>query len=159
MRLLCDEMLRGVARWLRAAGHDAAMVAPGASDRAVLEQARTEGRVLLTCDRTLAAAAPDDLPVVLLDTEVPDAVAPALREHLGLNWLDRPFSRCLVDNTPLQRVAEGTIDRLPESARAGPGPILTCPACARVFWPGSHVRRMRSRLERWQAGAAERSQP
>lgn len=53
-RLLLDENFpRGAAPALAAAGHDLAFVAvdaPGASDRAVLALARTQGRLLLTFD-------------------------------------------------------------------------------------------------------------
>ena len=38
MRLLCDEMLRGLGRWLRAAGHDV-VIASGEPDRALLDRA------------------------------------------------------------------------------------------------------------------------
>jgi len=40
MRLLCDEMLAGLSRWLRAAGHDSLLVNAGANDATVLAAAR-----------------------------------------------------------------------------------------------------------------------
>ena len=42
LRLLCDEMLKGVGRWLRAAGYDAAIVDDGAGDDALLARAHRE---------------------------------------------------------------------------------------------------------------------
>jgi len=42
-------MLGGLARWLRVAGHDAAWRA-NIDDWDLVRQARTEGRMLLTCD-------------------------------------------------------------------------------------------------------------
>jgi uncharacterized protein with PIN domain len=33
------------------------------------------------------------------------------------------------------------------------GDARRCPACERIYWPGSHHRRMRARLEAWAAGA------
>jgi uncharacterized protein len=48
-------MLTGIGRWLRAAGYDTVIAAGGASDADLLAQARAESRVLLTCDRGLAA--------------------------------------------------------------------------------------------------------
>src|SRR5579862_1026775 len=48
-RLICDAMLGGLARWLRAAGYDTAWQ-PGIDDWDLIRQARREGRVLLSSD-------------------------------------------------------------------------------------------------------------
>ncbi|MGM0434316.1 MAG: DUF5615 family PIN-like protein, partial [Pseudomonadota bacterium] len=50
MRLLCDEMLNGIAQWLRVAGHDTTVPTPGLPDDQLMAQARAEGRWLLTAD-------------------------------------------------------------------------------------------------------------
>jgi cobalamin biosynthesis Mg chelatase CobN len=42
VRLLCDEMLKGIGRWLRAAGYDTAIAASSTSDDDLLAQARAE---------------------------------------------------------------------------------------------------------------------
>jgi uncharacterized protein with PIN domain len=44
---------------------------------------------------------------------------------------------------------------MPASARALPGPLQACPACGRLYWPGSHVRRMQARLEAFAAQVSE----
>lgn len=149
LRLLCDEMLKGIGRWLRAAGYDAAIVEQGARDDDLVARARAEKRLLLTCDRRLAASAACGTAVVVLATERLDDAARELTERLGVDWLRAPFSRCLLDNAPLMPAREADLARLPASARHGNGPIMRCPACSRVYWPGSHARRMRARLARW----------
>ena len=55
LRFLCDEMLHGLGRWLRAAGYDTVIADGGLSDRAVAARCTDEHRVLLTKDRHLAA--------------------------------------------------------------------------------------------------------
>jgi hypothetical protein len=145
--LCCDVGLKGLARWLRAAGHDT-LIAPDGLDDAFLLAWLGEGRRLLTADRGLARTARR---ATLVDGAGVDAQALLLRESLGLDWLYRPFSRCLVDNAELLPLPERARQHLPEAARALPGPFRRCPACGRVFWPGSHVRRMRAKLERWAA--------
>lgn len=152
MRLLCDEMLKGLGRWLRAAGHDTAIMGGGVRDRTLIEIAWAEDRLLLTCDRELAARPELEGRVLALRPDGLDAAAAAIRRDLGVDWLHAPFSRCLRDNAVLGHAGPGDLERIPVPARAGPGPFMICPACARVYWPGSHVRRMRQRLERWQAG-------
>ncbi len=91
-------------------------------------------------------------PAVLLAAEDIDAQALALGAALGLDWTQAPFTRCMVDNTPLRPADAAELARIPEGARALPGPFRACPACGRLFWPGSHVRRMLARLEGWKAG-------
>lgn len=154
-RLLCDEMLRGVGRWLRVAGYDTAIADRGLADRDLLALARAEGRVLLTCDRRLARQAPDDVRVVTLATESLDGAARELAARLGIDWLHAPFTRCLLDNAVLRPAGPADAASIPEPARHGMGPILICPRCRRVYWPGSHVRRMRARLGRWAAAATD----
>ena len=68
-----------------------------------------------------------------------------------MDWLHAPFTRCLVDNTLLKPAGEADLLRIPDESRALPGPFRVCPRCGRVYWPGSHVRRMRRQLERWRA--------
>jgi uncharacterized protein len=156
LRLLCDEMLKGIGSWLRVAGYDAAIADDGGRDDALLARAGAESRLLLTCDRRLAARAGAGTAIAVLGSERLDEAACELSARLGIDWLHAPFTRCLVDNTRLAPAAEEDLAGLPMSARQGAGPIMRCPRCGRVFWPGSHVRRMRAKLERWQARAQTR---
>lgn len=144
-RLLCDEMLSSLARWLRAAGHDAALAEPGQADDDLARKAEAENRVLLTRDRALAERVTG---AVLLPDGL-DAQAALLKTRLGLDWFHAPFTRCMADDTPLTAATEEDLQRIPEQSRELPGPFTTCPTCRRVYWPGSHVRRMRARLESW----------
>lgn len=145
MRFLCDEMLGRLARLLRSAGHDTALASGGAPDADLLAQANAEGRLLLTRDRDLAKAA-HPCSVRIEGDAVLDQ-ARSLSAAVPLDWLAAPFTRCAMDNAEL-RVAEASErSRMPPEARVGAGPFRVCPACGRLYWPGSHVRRTRARLE------------
>src|SRR3954469_17556351 len=61
MRFLCDEMLGRLARLLRAAGYDTYLAADGEPDAELIKLARREGRVLVTRDKRLAAAAEESV--------------------------------------------------------------------------------------------------
>ena len=144
MRFLIDEMLARLARLLRAAGYDAEL-ASGERDTPMLQRARAEGRVLVTRDRELAArAAPA---AVLLRADRLEDQAKALAAVLPIDWRRAPFSRCIVDNTPVREAGPQEVGRIPESARALGGPFRACPVCGRVYWPGSHVKRLGARLD------------
>ena len=148
VRFMCDAMLARLARWLRAAGYDAELGAGGA-DRDLVERCRAEARVLLTRDRHLTRNPGGPLQFLLLPHEGPDEHAMALSSAFGVDWMRDPFSRCLVDNTPLRNADEAEVAAAPAEARSLGGPFRACPCCRRVYWPGGHVRRMTARLERW----------
>lgn len=152
VRLLCDEMLHRLARFLRAAGYDTALAADGQADGDILTLALAEGRVVLTRDQRLRSAAGAGVTIIRLSGESLDHWALELRERLGIDWLFAPFTRCLVDNSLLCVAAEEALSRVPPKARELGGAVTACPACGRVYWPGSHVRRMTARLERWRRG-------
>ena len=141
-------MLAGLARWLRAAGYDVALAPPGMADIDLQAQAHREGRMLVTRDRRLGAAPG----AVTLAADKLEAQARELGEAAGVDWLRAPFSRCVMDNTPLAEAGPADVQRMPAETRALPGPFRVCPTCGRVYWPGSHVRRMRERLESWAEG-------
>ncbi|MGN2253639.1 Mut7-C RNAse domain-containing protein [Frateuria sp. GZRe12] len=150
--LFCDAMLANLAHWLRAAGYDTGLAPVSAMDRAVLNACRAQSRLLVTRDRHLAAHAGRGIRVALLTVDGLDAQARELTTVLGIDWSRAPFTRCLLDNTPLREATPDERAQLPHLARNLPGPFQACPACGRVYWPGSHMRRMQARLERWRAG-------
>ena len=142
LRFLCDEMLRGLGRWLRAAGYDTLIAAGGLPDRALAARCAEEDRVLLTKDRRLAATVEGTAPVVMVPGDGVDEAARALRSALGLDWQYAPFTRCLVDNRPLEAAPSHLAAVVPERSRTAGGPLRLCPECGRLYWPGGHVRRM-----------------
>jgi hypothetical protein len=151
MRFLCDQMLVRLGRWLRAAGYDTLIASPGELDAHLIVRAEEEERVLLTRDRALLHLAQSRAFVLILPDKISDQ-ASMLRQTLGLDWLAAPFTRCLIDNCPLEETRPGA--DIPKTARSLPGPFRHCPCCERDYWPGSHVRRMTARLALWNAGQA-----
>lgn len=151
LRLFCDGMLASLARWLRAAGYDTALAPVGAVDRTVLDACRMQSRILVTRDRHLARHAGRDVEVVLLTVDGLDAQSQTLSAALDIDWDHAPFTRCLLDNTPLHEATPQERAQVPPLSRDLPGPFRACPACGRVYWPGHHVRRMQARLEQWHA--------
>lgn len=150
---LCDQMLMRLGRWLRAAGYDTAIQEEATTDRALLRRALDEGRLLVTRDRKLTEFREAPGAVVLLAGNTLSDCAAELTLSTGIDWLHRPFTRCLVCNELLTGASAEARERIPAGARALADAATWCPACDKLFWPGSHVRRMRARLEAWQDGA------
>ncbi|MGD9616940.1 MAG: Mut7-C RNAse domain-containing protein [Alphaproteobacteria bacterium] len=146
---MCDEMLLRLGRWLRAAGYDTAIAEGGAEDRALIARCAAENRVLLTRDRLLVARAEASVPVLLLAGDAIDEQARALAASLSIDWRRAPFTRCVIDNTVLETAPPEAVAEVPPRSRQAGGPVLRCPVCFRLYWPGGHVRRMRERLAAW----------
>lgn len=144
MKLFCDAMLKGLARWLRAAGYDTELPRPEEDDRDIIERAREEGRWVVTRDRKLLEYRDAERTVILLLANNLDDCVVELSEKLPVDWQYRPFTRCLVCNRPLERAPEARRDELPEDIHDLP--LWQCPRCRRLYWEGGHVRRMRRRL-------------
>lgn len=148
-KFLCDEMLQRLGRWLRAAGYDTVIAMDAQDDYELLKQARREGRYLITRDQKIMEYRKASETVILLVADSVDECAQILSEQLAIDWLAKPFTRCMVCNTEL-------IDATPQQL-AGLSLVKTdhinaafyCPECRQVFWEGSHVKRMRTHLHDW----------
>ena len=140
-------MLQRLGRWLRAAGYDTAIAPSGSDDRRLVEQARDQDRWLITRDRHLARFRNGDGRVVLLQANDTTTLAAELSEHFDIDWLHRPFTRCLDCNTPLHPATAEQLEAVPREALAIDPAAWYCPTCDKVLWRGSHVRRMRHTLE------------
>ena len=147
LRFLCDEMLVGLGRWLRIAGYDTVIAERGRNDRELVEQAHAEDRVLLTRDRRLVEIRKANDRTFVLESVGIDAWAAELVRRLGLDWNHSPFSRCNVCNVILEEATPALRRKLPPSIQALNEHVNVCPRCGRLYWEGSHVHRMRRRLE------------
>jgi uncharacterized protein with PIN domain len=142
-------MLKRLGRWLRAAGYDTRIQEDGGSDSAMLQAARREGRLLVTRDHKLLEFRYAPGTVILLRGNTLNECIAALSEKLQLDWLYRPFSRCLVCNTELAEADRAAWDCVPEAAGTHAQRLYWCATCTRIYWEGGHVRRMRARLTAW----------
>jgi hypothetical protein len=147
MRLMCDEMLLRLGKWLRAAGYDTAIAARGVADEHVVALAVREERLLFTCDKRMVPLLErHDVAWLLLPTSRARDAVPLLEETLGIDMRFAPWSRCLACNVPLEDVSRDEVDPAWLARAPKDKDLYHCPACRHVFWEGSHVRRLDERL-------------
>ena len=149
---LCDAMLARLGRWLRAAGYDTVIAGGGTDDHDLITRAAADGRVLLTRDRRLREIRGAAAHAAVLRSERLTELVAEITERFAVDWLAKPFSRCVVCNLPLSPAPPLAKSRLPADVREAHAEINYCRQCDRLYWPGGHVRRMTRRLERWRAG-------
>jgi uncharacterized protein with PIN domain len=146
-RFAADAMLGRLARWLRVLGWDT-FYDIAVADPVLVRLAREEARVLLTRDRHLLR---ELRPALSFEVRQDDPLQ-QLRDLVQGLQLAAPrelFTRCLLCNAALETMdpAEAR-PLLPEGVRELPRPVRRCPMCGRLYWEGSHVRRMRAAIER-----------
>jgi uncharacterized protein with PIN domain len=78
------------------------------------------------------------VPQAAVDAQLRDLV-----RRLGLAPEARPFSRCTCCNTPILPAApEAVRGRVPEAVLERQPCFWRCPGCDRIYWEGSHHRRL-----------------
>jgi hypothetical protein len=145
-RFVADAHLGRLARYLRMLGfntlYDSAL-----SDRELVTISCTERRVLLTRDREL-----------LMHRALTHGVfvhGDRPREHLAyvLNRLDLrdsciPFARCMSCNGQLEPIDRDLVlGRVPLRVTDRHQQFRWCPECGRIYWRGTHWRRMKTMVE------------
>jgi uncharacterized protein with PIN domain len=149
LTFFCDAGLGGLARWLRAAGYDAAWEPDIHDDELIRKVART-GPVLLTTDSLLMERR------VLRDGIVRAVWLPPtmkVQQHLALvlDELNLPIldPRCMHCGGELRSIEKETVKtRIPPRTYRWLDEYWICQRCEQLFWRGTHWQRIQFCLER-----------
>jgi hypothetical protein len=148
-RFVLDQHLGRLAAYLRLLGLDCIHYQTFADDE-IVRVALAEDRVLLSRDKRLLMRRAVVHGGFVHATDPFEQVPEVLRrfpapEHIA------PFTRCMACNGVLRAAAREEVeDRLLPDTRLYYREFRECPSCRRVFWDGSHVRRMRAWVDEWQ---------
>jgi uncharacterized protein with PIN domain/sulfur carrier protein ThiS len=141
-RFVVDAHLGGLARYLRMLGFDT-LYENGYADDELVRISAAERRILLTRDRALLMRRSVSHGCYVRSTR-PRQQLEEIVARLDLYRAFAPFSRCLRCNRELEPVAKEAIrDRLPARSDEFYRRFWICGACDRIYWEGSHWRRMR----------------
>lgn len=145
-RFVADAHLGGLAHLLRMSGFDT-LYDNGFDDAEIVALAARDGRIVLTRDRELLKRR-DVTHGCYVRALKSAAQLRELFNRLDLARSARPFTLCLYCNAPLRALdAALARERVPPRVAARHTRFSTCDRCERVFWEGSHWRRMRALLD------------
>ena len=147
MRFLLDGMLGSLTRWLRICGYDAEYIRD-AEDDELIRRAIEEDRILLTRDRTLyRKALKMGLSAHFVEGESDVERLASVAHRFSLN-LKPEGSRCPMCGSLLKEVGRNEVRGLvPEGTYKHYERFWLCTCCGRVYWRGSHWRRIVETLE------------
>jgi uncharacterized protein with PIN domain len=147
IRFLLDAHLGKLAGYLRLVGLDAEHD-PTVDDPELVERANGEDRTLLTRDRGLLMRGSLGSGSYVRATD-PVLQAIEVVERFALGCLADPFSRCMVCNTTLTDATRSEVaGTVPDAMLEQHARFRRCPGCDRVYWEGSHHRRLVRLVER-----------
>jgi uncharacterized protein with PIN domain len=140
-RFVLDTHLGRLAGYLRMLGFDT-LYRNDSTDEQLARTSSEEHRILLTRDRGLLKRSTVTHGYYIREVS-PRRLLAEVVCRFDLAGSAKPFTRCLVCNEILREVPkEDVASRMPPLSRAHYHRIRECPGCRRVYWDGSHYRRM-----------------
>jgi hypothetical protein len=145
-RFVLDVHLGKLAAYMRMLGFDT-LYRNCFGDAELAHLSATAQRTLLTRDRGLLKHGEVTHGYWLRQTDSRRQLAEIV-QRFDLARMLRPFTRCMACNGVLQIVAkEQVCHRLPPRVAEVHTEFKQCPECLRVYWRGSHYRRMQAWIE------------
>ncbi len=144
---ICDAMLGGLARWLRAAGYDAEFEY-GIDDGELIRRAQAGGRVILSSDGPLF-----DRNVIkngnVKAIYIPQQTSKLEQLKFVIDRLSLPLldPRCMACGGELGEVPKHSImNEAPPLAYKNCDRFWRCTRCGRLLWHGTHWQKITKRL-------------
>jgi len=145
-KFVLDVHLGRLAGYLRMLGFDS-VYANRASDLELVGISAEERRILLTRDRGVLKHSAVTYGYWLRETDSRRQAEEVVR-RFDLARSLRPLTRCTVCNEPLTETSKAEVGgRVPQGILAWCNEFRECAGCGRVYWEGSHSRRMRRWIE------------
>jgi len=147
IRFIADAMLGSLAKWLRAMGEDVAYD-PFLPDNRLMRLAREEGRIILTRDTRMILVRDVPLYIFIRADTLERQLAQVIEEaHLKITE-KRFLTRCMFCNGVLKDVDKKTVrNKVYPYVYATQKTFRQCPACEKIYWQGTHLLRIREKLE------------
>jgi uncharacterized protein with PIN domain len=145
-KFLADNMLGSLSRKLRLLGIDTAYLRD-ADDSKLKYLIRSEARILLTRDTNLSKNL-GDLAWLVSGRDAREEFLSIADKLSAVGCQPDPFSRCLECNEELVPLNSTRVrDKVPPYVLELKTSFFGCPSCERVYWEGTHSKRMGEEVE------------
>lgn len=143
---IADRTLGRLAKWLRILGFDT-LYDPEAADSRLHDLCRP-GSVMLTRTHRVRLKFRSRNLIFIKSNDPEDQLREVIKA-LNLSQADvRPFSRCLICNTPIEPIEKESIrNAVPDYVWETQNDFRQCPRCRKIYWHGSHTDRSMERIK------------
>lgn len=151
MGFLLDGMLGKLARWLRMLGYEAVYL-NDASDQELTSMAKRDSLILLTSDQELYRTTSfKGIETFLVQGRSEPERLASLAERFGLTLeIDTSISKCPMCGFPIKPASRTEVERsVPPTTFKVYKTFWICtnPKCAKIYWQGSHWKKIEQTLE------------
>jgi uncharacterized protein with PIN domain len=158
IKFIADNNVGKLARWLRLIGYDT-LLFKQKDDGQMIKIALSENRVILTKDAQFMKrrlVTNGKLKTIHIKQDDPKLQVQEVVETLNLNYHFKPFSLCLECNRALiARDKEEVKNLVPARVFETQTQYTQCPACHRIYWPGTHWQALDKKLQDLQGKCGE----
>jgi hypothetical protein len=148
MKILCDQMLGSLAKWLRIVGFDTFYANNQVKDEQLIDIAITEKRILISRDKELITRG-KKLALNVIEITTTD-LDEQLHQVLKIIKIDKKLilSRCSLCNTLLRTINKKEIkDRIPKKVFYSKEKFWFCKNCNKFYWNGSHHEKIMKKID------------
>jgi uncharacterized protein len=148
--ILADATLGRLCKWLRIAGIDAEWDFVTPDPTRLAQRASDHRRWVLTRSRKVFEELGANRCLLLVADDPLDQIRQVIR-HFGIAQNDlRPLSRCSRCNRPMSNMAkQNIVGQVPDYVWQRHDRFMSCPRCRRIYWSGTHAKRIQSKIDRW----------
>jgi len=152
MKFVADAMLGRLARWMRFLGYDVIYL-KNVEDSYVVRVARSQDRILLTRDRGIPLHFKVNC-LLIHSEDIYEQLKQLLKEFPPSN---NKIRRCMDCNEPLLKIDKEEVkEQVPEYIWIHQQEFCLCPKCRKIFWEGTHVKKMLQHIEQISAYVYEK---
>lgn len=143
MKVLCDQMLGTLAKWLRIYGFDTFYANSSISDNNLIQISKDENRILISRDKELIQIARrENIKTIELKITDIDEQIKAVLKDLKFDK-SNILSRCILCNSEVKNISKDKIrENVPKRIFENNEKFWFCKHCNKIYWKGSHYEKM-----------------